>query len=492
MWDVWTALHTGNLPQVGPLASIGTFHHGPLTYDLWLVPGWIGGGDPTFVVAETALLGILVVAIVWWVARGIGGPWAGLAAAYVAAVSAALIYLSTFVWNPTLLEPGAAVALLGMWEAWRSRDPRWWAVTAAGLAVAMQAHVSGPILAMPTVGAYLIALWRRPSGTRRRQLAWGAVAVAGIAATYLPYLEFELGHGFSETRAMLTYLTSPDSSQRLAAPLAVLVAFVRILAWPLTDWPLMSPTTAFPVATAAATAVASGLALGILEVRRQLRSAITGEPDATVATTSRLRDRRDGLMLVAGSLATVIVVGGLGLKDISLVQKLPTEQYHAWADPLAIVAAGLVLGRLWRAGSAWHGFRPGQAATVATLCALTVWNAANWPPITSPDGGYPAAQAAARQIEADAAGTAIALVSLYPLEGTQGYGYPLLLDGVRTTSTAEAATIVLLCDEYFVEGCGGPAEAAWVAANEPDASMELLRRMTIGTQQVLSVYRRTG
>jgi len=42
MLGVWTALKTGHLPQVGPLSSIGTFHHGALTYDLWLPAAWLG------------------------------------------------------------------------------------------------------------------------------------------------------------------------------------------------------------------------------------------------------------------------------------------------------------------------------------------------------------------------------------------------------------------------------------------------------------------
>ena len=51
MLGVWTALKTWQWPQVGPLSSIGTFHHGALTYDIWLPAVWLGNGDPTYVVA---------------------------------------------------------------------------------------------------------------------------------------------------------------------------------------------------------------------------------------------------------------------------------------------------------------------------------------------------------------------------------------------------------------------------------------------------------
>ena len=113
MLALWNALHSGTIPQLGPLASTGTFHHGALYYDLMLPAAWLGGGAPTWVLFEIALAGLMIVPIVWWVARSIGGPAAGLAAALLAATSGGLVVFSTFIWNPTLVEPGAALALLG-------------------------------------------------------------------------------------------------------------------------------------------------------------------------------------------------------------------------------------------------------------------------------------------------------------------------------------------------------------------------------------------
>lgn len=131
MLALWNALHSGAIPQLGPMASTGTFHHGALYYDLMLPGAWLGGGAPTWVLVETALGGLMVVPMVWWVARSIAGPLAGLAAALLAATSAGLVVLSTFIWNPTPVEPGAALALLGAWQAWSSRNPVWLLAAAA-------------------------------------------------------------------------------------------------------------------------------------------------------------------------------------------------------------------------------------------------------------------------------------------------------------------------------------------------------------------------
>ena len=90
---LWSAVAAGNLPLFGPAAtSLGsTFHHGALYYDLLLPAAWLGSGDPTWVVAEIALLSLIVVPVVWWIARSIGGTAAGLSAALLAAASASLI-----------------------------------------------------------------------------------------------------------------------------------------------------------------------------------------------------------------------------------------------------------------------------------------------------------------------------------------------------------------------------------------------------------------
>jgi 4-amino-4-deoxy-L-arabinose transferase-like glycosyltransferase len=194
------AIEAGSLPTFGPEAiSVGgSFHHGALYYDLLLPAAWLGGGDPTFVVAEIALLSLLVVPIVWWIARTMAGPAAGLIAALLAAVSAALIGYGTFIWNPTLVEPAAAVAFLGAWQAWRTARPRWWLVAAAGTAVAAHAHVAAAVLALPMAAVFVADLRRGvvgPEGSRNRRsiVAWGAAGVALVAATYAPLAAYELG-----------------------------------------------------------------------------------------------------------------------------------------------------------------------------------------------------------------------------------------------------------------------------------------------------------
>jgi len=52
----------------------------------------------------------------------------------------------------------------------------------------------------------------------------------------------------------------------------------------------------------------------------------------------------------------MVLALGLGLRSVSEVQDLPTEQYHVVVDPLVLVAAGLVLGGVWQTRRALRGY----------------------------------------------------------------------------------------------------------------------------------------
>jgi 4-amino-4-deoxy-L-arabinose transferase-like glycosyltransferase len=490
-----SALTTGHLPTFGPeaISVSDSFHHGALYYDLLLPAAWLGNGDPTWVVAEIALLSLIVVPIVWWIARSIGGTAAGLSAALLAAASASLIGYATFIWNPTLVEPGAALAFLGAWQALRTRRAAWWVVAAAGAAVAVQAHIAAAVIVLPLAVAFLVDLRRGPAPRRVRVAAWGAAGVVLFVASYLPLIVNELGHSFSDTRGMLAYFTEPNSASSTGPLLRLLFAAIRIFAWPLTRWPMVDLKPAFLVAFTTASAIMIGLfwRLGVTargevfeeETSDDRPGAPTGSPDPPSA-------ERFGVRLIGGWLLLIILALGLGLHAVSEVQALPTEQYHVVADPLVLVAVGLILGGLWRPLPRRWLTVSRRVAAVVTLAALLAWNVGHWPPLTAPDGGWPAAQTAATKVEHYAAGSSIALVPLFEEKGIDAYLYPLTRDGFTLVAPAEATTVVLLCDVYWLGGCGGAAEANWVATNPAGRGLVQEYQFRAAPDRILTVYRR--
>jgi hypothetical protein len=522
------ALRTGTLPTFGPVSSLGNFHHGALSRDIELPAAWIGNGDPVWVVVEVALLSLLVVVAAWWIARSISGTAAGLCAALLAAVSASQVTFATFIWNPTPVEPGAALAFLGAWAAIRRRSGRWWLVAAAGTALAAQSHIAAAVIVIPIAGAFIVDLYRGPSGRRGRIAGWGVAGVALFVATYLPQIAWELGHGFADTRGALEYFTAPAAGPNYDPLTRLVFSAVRILAWPLTRWPLIELKAAAPVAFVAALGLAGGLVARLWATRRAARvgagapaaehvneaalvdaaplpgaaptapeAALPGVrqgaaplPDGLRPGAAPLPDERLGTWLVAGGLASLVLALGLGVHSVSEVQALPTEQYHVVADPLVFVAAGIALGGPWRAVGSRSASVAVRGIVVVLLAAVVAWNVAHQPPLESPSGSWPAAQAAAQRVEKAADGSAVALVALFEPKGTTAYGYPLTLDGVTLSNPETAPVVVLLCDTYWLDGCGGEAEAAWIAKNAAGSGLVLVDRFAAAPDRLLSVYRR--
>jgi len=525
---IWNAVVTRQLPALGSPAFTtgGTFHHGALFYDLMIPAAWVGSGDPNVIVAEIAILGLLVVPLVWWTARSIGGTSAGLATALLAAVSPSLIDYSTLIWNPVLVEVGVALACFAAWQAWTTRQPRWWVAAAAGTALASQSHLTGLVLVVPMAVFFIVTLRSSAASERRRVLGWGLAGAGLFVLTWMPWIAYELTHDFAETRGILAFQQPGPAA---ADPLSrFLIGTIRILAWPITRWPLADFSSGFPAAALVAMGVASGMiwrvtgalasrttpgagstgaarTVGSTGAARTVgsRGAVgavgsTGSTGATGAHSTEgaesdgrraARIERQGLLFVGGSLLLIATVLSLGLKQISEFANINQEQYHVVADVFVILAAGLVVGGIWRAaplrGRPWSG----HVLASLALAGLVAVGVVHWPPLTAADGGWPAAQAAASRLERDAGGGTMALVSLPTFNPDDAYGYALKRDGARMVAPDGAGTVVVLCAVGFQDGCGGTAEDAWIEANLPGRDLAVVERFSPAPNRILSVYR---
>jgi 4-amino-4-deoxy-L-arabinose transferase-like glycosyltransferase len=479
----------GVVPLLGPPTSIGDVHHGAFYYYLLAPAAALTGGDSPFaVVLLIALVGVAAVLVTWWLAGSIGGPVAGLVAGLAMAVSPAAVDESTFIWNPNLIALSSAVALAGAWQAWRLRRPRWWLLAAAGVAVTMQCHVLGVTL-LPVVGALLVAdVRRRTSPAERRTLIRvGLTGLGLIAATLVPLVIHELTTDFAEVQAALAYLRvggEPPSQGPLARFLFI---EARVVSWPLVGLIVDG-------VTAAMLALVGVFAIVVW------RSRTANGDERTVV-------RWLGIGLVWTALALTFASPSLA----TVVRGLPNDHYHAFADPMVFVLVGLGAAALWR-GASGPAARANSATSVAIgrvlamtgVLAIVAWAATHQPPAVHPDGGFPAAAAAADRIEGAAGPGPIQLVAIPVLKSVESYAYPLVRGGrslergpvISEASLAmpesgadQPGSVVVICDSLFEvvigAACGGPAEAAVVSAElgEP------IDRFEAAPGRWISVYR---
>ncbi len=463
----------GVVPLLGPPTSIGEVHHGAAYYGLLAPVAWLTGGDsPLAVTAWIAILGIAAVGVVWWFARSMGGPVAGFAAGLAMAASAASVEESTFIWNPNVIALTSAVAVGGAWAAWSSRRTRWWLLAGLGTALTMQGHVLGILLA-PVVGALFVADVRRAAGARRKALG-GTAAMALIIglATYLPLIVHELTTGGSEVRALLAYLEQGGGGDAGATALLVRIALVaaRVIGWPLAG-----------LITDAPAVVLTSVAVLAVVVAWRWSSPDGGERVAVRWLALAIAWSAVGLAVLAPSLVTV-------------VEGLPNDHYHAFADPLVFALVGLgvaAAARMARPDSARATGLPAAAAAIGMI-ALVGWNLATAPPAVAPGGTFADADAAAGRIVATAAGRPISLRSLPDFKTTEAIAYPLVRAGHAPVDPGRGAVLVVICDPLFeavIGGpCGGPAEDRAVAGTPTWSGSSPLERFDASSRAVISIY----
>ena len=474
-----TLVRDGIVPLLGPPTSIGDVHHGAWYYYILSPAAALTGGDsPLAVVLLIALAGIAAVGVVWWLARSIGGPVAGLVAGLVMATSTAAVDESTFIWNPNLIALSSAVALAGAWQAWSGGDRRWWLVAAVGTAVTMQCHVLG-IALLPIVAAPLII------DARRRSLGWVPVGILAIlVAAYAPLFVNELTTGFSELGAATEYLSTGREASEVAIPVRFGIVALRVVSWPLTG---------LIVDGFAAGALATVVVIAIVVWRWR-----------TDRDPERFVVRWFGLGLLWSVAFLTIAAPGLA----AVVRGLPNDHYHAFADPMVFVLVGLGAAGLVREVRAPVGW----AAATAMVAALVAWNITHLPPPVHPDGGFPAADRAAVRIDTALANGGVGrdraslLRSLPDFKSTEAVAYPLVRigravlaetpDGIApgggVALPASPEGLVLLCDQLFRDAigadCGGPAESIVAPdAGGPDRGV-LLDRFEVAPGRWVSVY----
>jgi hypothetical protein len=266
----------------------------------------------------------------------------------------------------------------------------------------------------------------------------------------------------------------------VALPARLGIVGLRVVSWPL----IGLITSGFLAAVAATAAV-----VGIVAWRWR-----APEPERTAV-------RWLGLGLLWSVLFLAVAAPSLA----TVVAGLPNDHYHAFADPMVFTLVGLGSAALARSV-------PGRVLAAAGVVALLVWNVTHLPPAVHPDGGFPAADVAATNVDATLAAAGIDRTAIVPIrslpdfKSTESMAYPLVrLGRVVAASTptglspgsTEPATsgqsgpfaLVLLCDDLFEAAigasCGGPAED--IAASGYGIGA-LLHRAEVAPGRWVSVY----
>jgi hypothetical protein len=205
--------------RIGPFGPNGGSHPGPLSF--WVL--WpfyeLFGARAWALEAATVVVNVIAVGLALWIARRRGGLAAVLGVALLAALltRAYGASLLTLAWNPYLPVLWWFVFLLAVWSVCCDDFAMLPVAVFAG-AFCMQTHISyvGLIAGLTAfmVGAVVVSAVRHRDDprTRRRVIAWSAVALALEVVLWIPPVIDQIVHTPGNLSTIQDYFSNPPET----------------------------------------------------------------------------------------------------------------------------------------------------------------------------------------------------------------------------------------------------------------------------------------
>ena len=206
---VYNILH-GHLTLLGPTSSVGGFFLGPIYYYFMAPFLWIFNYNPVGPAVMVALIGVATVWLIYEFTSEVFSKEIGLIASLIYAISPIVVAYSRFSWNPN---PMPFFSLLILYLLYRnSLKNSMKKLLAAGflLGIAMQLHYLATFLAV-VMFSYLFlsefVLSKTEYFSKITSLFKKYIILfLGFFVGWLPFLAFELRHGFPDFRNLFNFI----------------------------------------------------------------------------------------------------------------------------------------------------------------------------------------------------------------------------------------------------------------------------------------------
>lgn len=198
---------------IGPVTSVGNMYLGPLYYYFMMPFLWLSYPSPMGPVYAVAFLGVLTVALIYFLGRKLVGEKAALWATVFYTFSSVVITYTRFSWNPN---PAPLVSLLMIyWTYQASREKPWfWPLVSLAFAVLLQLHYLTLLAAGGAGVIWLIDLAQRIKKAKTEKswqpllkLLWPSItALLGLLLSFTPLMLFDYKHHWLNLRAFRNLL----------------------------------------------------------------------------------------------------------------------------------------------------------------------------------------------------------------------------------------------------------------------------------------------
>ena len=185
---------------LGPTASVGGFFMGPIYYYFMLPFLWAWKLNPVGPAIMVALFGIATIYLIYHIVSEMFSKRAGLFASLFYALSPVVISYSRSSWNPNIVPFFAILLVYFLWRTVLDNKP--YLLFAAGLCAGIGVQLHYTFLFLLVFAAAWILLFFRS----RKYFTTYAAGIAGFIVGFSPFLAFELRHGFSNSRAIWSFV----------------------------------------------------------------------------------------------------------------------------------------------------------------------------------------------------------------------------------------------------------------------------------------------
>ena len=195
---------------IGPGTSIGNMYLGPLYYYMMLLPLAVTNFSPVGPAIQIALLGVVTVALLWWIGRQWFGRTPALLISILYSLSPTVITYSHSSWNPNIMPFFALISIYGIWKVWRFGYWRWLVVSAVSFAFILNSHYLG-LLLLPVI----VLFWFLARPACRQARRYTLISIFSFLVLMSPLLFFDLRHNWLNFRAMAVFFTDRQTTVNL-------------------------------------------------------------------------------------------------------------------------------------------------------------------------------------------------------------------------------------------------------------------------------------
>lgn len=192
----------GDIPFIGPTASVAAFFLGPLYYYLMAPFLFLFRLDPVGPAVMVALFSVATVFLIYIVGSTWYGKWAGVIASSLYAVSPLVIAQSRSSWNPNVVPFFALLYIYAVYKSIQTKNLWWFFVAGACIGAGIQLHYL--FLFLLPVGFMYFLLY----GRRKEFLLKYLIYVIGAIVVLLPFIGFEVKNGLPNTKTIIAFLTA--------------------------------------------------------------------------------------------------------------------------------------------------------------------------------------------------------------------------------------------------------------------------------------------